>query len=85
MQPKAGYDEMAVPCQEPERSGLVDGEGTTDKAGEVALEERLERLRKALKQIRDGFDGDEFQDTADAYDQHREIARAALEKDDNER
>jgi len=58
---------------------------TTDKAGKVALGERLERLREALASIRDGFDGDEFQDAADAYDQHREIARAALEKDENDR
>lgn len=35
-------------------------------------------LQQALAEIRDGYDGDEFADSADTVDDHREIARQAL-------
>ncbi len=41
-------------------------------------ESRAVRAEEALRKIAFGFDGDEFQDSSDAVDQHRAIARDAL-------
>jgi hypothetical protein len=45
---------------------------------EVELTAANRRLRDALEQIRDGYDGIEFVDVADVYESHIDIARAAL-------
>lgn len=63
-----------------EAAKQIGGARRLEQAELEQAERERDDYREALRQIRDGFDGDEFQDAADAYDQHRDIAREALTK-----